>query len=334
MRFESQWSPAMVRAVRQLTPAVREFEIVPSTGVSDYSSGSHINVGVVANGQPEIRSYSLVGQHPVDGAYRIAVNFQKDSRGGSRYVWGLAPGGRISITNPQNLFELTIGFPHYLLIAGGIGVTPLVGMAERLANMDASFYMLYCGRSRADMAYLDQLDQLLGNRLQLAIKDEGSRADLAKVFAPLPAKSEVYFCGPMRMLEDARSIWSGLKRPAANFRFETFGSSGQFAREAFCVDVRDRGKTVRVPEDMTMLDALESAGVPIMSDCKRGECGLCVVDVLALGGQIDHRDVFLSQEEKREGGKICVCVSRVVHGSVTIDSGFRGTGVASKLGAT
>jgi vanillate O-demethylase ferredoxin subunit len=238
-------------------------------------------------------------------------------------MWRLAAGNSISISNPQNLFEFSFGRPHYLLLAGGIGITPLVGMAQCLMAIGASFQMLYCGRSFCEMAYLNELDQLLGSCLQLAIKDEGTRVDLHKVFQSLPADTEVYFCGPIHMLEAARSIWRDQNRPSERFRFETFGSSGQFPRESFNVHVHDLGRSVAVTENMTMLDALENAGIPIMSDCRRGECGLCLVDVVALEGQIDHRDVFLSDDQKQQGSKICTCVSRAVNGSITIDSGFR-----------
>ena len=328
MRFSLQWGQATVRAVTQLTPAIRQIEIVPSGGTVEYTVGSHINVAVLVNEQPELRSYSLVGQHAIGRAYKIAVKLQPDSRGGSRYMWGLAPGSRLEISSPQNLFELSSSRPHYMLIAGGIGITPIVSMAQRLVAQGASFELLYAARSRSDLAFVSELEYCIGPRLHVFVSGEGATLNFEEVFSGLPSGAEAYLCGPMRMLEVARHTWNSLGRPMADFRFETFGSSGRFPREAFEVIVRDRGLRVLVPPEWTMIDALLASGVEIMSDCMRGECGLCLVDVVGATGEIDHRDVFLSDEQKRAGKRVCVCVSRIVGGDVEIDTGFRLSGGA------
>ena len=323
MRYALQWGSGHVRAIHDLTPSIREFLLEPAGEVVPYGPGSHINLNLLVAGQPEVRSYSLVGEAPVGGTYRIAVHRQDAGRGGSRYLWSLTPGAALGMSAPANLFALTLGRPRYLLIAGGIGITPMLGMAALLQQAGADFRMIYAGRSRADMAYVTDLENLLGDRLQLCLSDGGTRLVFEQEFAALSADAEVYLCGPLRMLEEARRVWQRLCRPAANLRFETFGSSGLFAREPFNVYVRDFGQTVAVPNDRSMLDALNDAGIPVMSDCLRGECGLCLVDVLGTNGMLDHRDVFLSEEQKLEGRQLCACVSRVAGGSVTIDTGFR-----------
>ena len=322
MRYELEWGTGHIRATRDLTPTIRQFEIVPDDGVRPYSPGSHINVSVLIGDQQDFRSYSLVGEHATDGAYRIAVRRQDDGRGGSRYMSSLKPGARISLTQPQNFFELSMGTPHYLLVAGGIGITPMLGMALRLANSGASFRMLYAAHSREELAFAEELKHL-GDRLELGIAAEGKRINLEAELRALPTDSEVYLCGPLRMLDAARHIWQQLGRPASALRFETFGSSGRFARQSFEVEVRDLGRRVGVAENQSMLEALRDAGVDVISDCMRGECGLCMVDVLEVDGELDHRDVFLSDEQRAEQKQMCACVSRVAGRCVVIDTGYR-----------
>ena len=130
-------------------------------------------------------------------------------------------------------------------------------------------------------------------------------------------------CGPIGLLEAAQAAWRAGGRPPGRLRYETFGSSGRCPAEDFTVHVPRLGKQVLVPRGATMLDALEAAGVGVLWDCRRGECGLCAVEVLAVEGAIDHRDVFLSARQRGEGRKMCACVSRVAGGSVTIDPAYR-----------
>jgi vanillate O-demethylase ferredoxin subunit len=243
----------------------------------------------------------------------------------------LQPGDAVEITRPASHFELRFGAPEYLLIAGGIGVTPLVGMAQRLDAAGASLRMLYAGRSRAEMPFVDELSDLLGDRLTLHVSAEGTRMEAEHAFARLDEDADVYLCGPHGLQEAVRAAWRDAGRPPTNLRFETFASSGAYPNERFTVTVEDYGVDVEVPEDRSMLEALRAAGVEVMYDCLRGECGLCTVDVLAADCQMDHRDVFLSLEERAAQRKLCTCVSRVIRGSLTVDTGYRG---GSKRGST
>ncbi len=314
---------ARVRTTRHLTPLIRLLEIDPDGGAGPYSPGSHIDVTVHVAGQPEVRSYSLIGEGPSNGAYRIAVQRAANSRGGSRYMWTLAAGARLTISEPRNLFGLSIGCPEYLLVAGGIGITPILGMAYSLERTGGSFRLLYAGRCRAEMAFLEELEERLDRRLQVFVSEEDRRIDLDTEIGRLCPGAELYVCGPMRLLDAARRVWLAAGRPPAAFRFETFASSGAWPPEPFVVKVRDRGVAVTVLENQTVLTALQQAGVEIMSDCLRGECGLCAVDVIEAEGRLDHRDVFLGPDQKAAGKKLCACVSRAVGGAITIDTGFR-----------
>jgi len=323
MRFGPEWTPARLRRATDVAAGVRLFEIEPEGGPLPYAPGAHIRVTVVAGETPDSRSYSLVGAAAADGAYRIAVKRLADSRGGSAYLWSLAEGARLAVTAPANLFELTHGRPDYLLVAGGIGITPLVGMAEVLARRGARVRLAYAARRREEMAFLDQLSALLGERLSLHVSAEGRRLDLAAEIAALDPAGELYLCGPMRLQEAVRAAWADARRPATRLRSETFGSSGRFGAVPFLVRVPRLGLEVVVPENRTMLEALSEAGADLMYDCRRGECGLCALDVLAVDGALDHRDVFFSDAEKQENRKICACVSRAAGGAVVVDTADR-----------
>ncbi|MGO9360019.1 MAG: PDR/VanB family oxidoreductase [Xanthobacteraceae bacterium] len=321
MRFAQTWSFCTVQKVRDLTPQIREFTLLPDGGVEPYVVGSHLDVNVMIDGRPETRSYSLIGDAGPE-AYRVAVRLAADGRGGSRYMWSLQPGARLEISSPSNSFELDWTRSSYCLIAGGIGITPLVGIAATLQRRAAAFTLHYCATSRRDAAYLDDLAEKLGDRLQVHASDEGHRLDLDATIARLPADAMVILCGPLRLLDAARQSWSAAGRPASDLSYETFGSSGLLSTEAFRVRIRNSGAEIVVPPNRSMLDVLNEAGHEVMSDCRRGECGVCAIDVVALDGQIDHRDVFFSAHQRQENRKMCPCVSRA-HGVVTVDTAYR-----------
>jgi vanillate O-demethylase ferredoxin subunit len=307
---------------RAYLPNIREFTIVPDDGARPYEPGSHLNVVVMIDGQPDHRSYSLVGAG--DGScYRIAVRRHDDSRGGSRYMWTLREGARISVSDPHNLFAIEFGRPEYLLVAGGIGITPLVAMADALERAHANWRLIYVAKSRGDAAFLDELVAHFGARIDTRFSDEGRRLDLAGEIGKLREGAQLYLCGPLRLLDATRTEWSRTSKPMADLRFETFASGGLYAPESFHVKIPRLGVDIEVPADRTMLEALEQAGVEVMSDCRRGECGLCALEVTGVEGVVDHRDVFLSEHEKANNEKICACVSRVVGGSITVDTAYR-----------
>ncbi len=288
-----------------------------------YATGSHLDIAVEVDGLPDLRSYSLIGERPVDGAYRIAVKEIPDSRGGSVWVRALEPGKVVQISEPKSNFELQYGRSEYLLIAGGIGITPIFGMAHALERHGRPFRLLFAAHTREQMAFLDELSELLGDRLELFVSAERNRLDLGAEIERLHPDGELYLCGPLRLRDAALREWRERDRRADRLQFETFASGGAFAPEDFLVRVRDAGCDVRVRRNRTLLDALRDDGVDMMWDCLRGECGLCTATVIDVEGELDHRDVFLSEEEKEEGGAIVTCVSRAVGGAITIDTGFR-----------
>jgi ferredoxin len=219
---------------------------------------------------------------------------------------------------------LQYGRPEYLLIAGGIGITPMVGMAQALQRHGRPFRLLYAGRTRDQMPFVDDLRKLVGERLELFVSADGTRLDVGREIDRLDPEGEAYLCGPLRLRDAVQQAWQAQDRPAGRLQFETFASGGRFAPEEFVVRLADQhDHEVRVGRNRTLLGALQDDGVDMMWDCLRGECGLCAVRVVDTDAQIDHRDVFLSPEQHDGNEAIVTCVSRAVGGSLVIDTGFR-----------
>jgi ferredoxin-NADP reductase len=326
MKHIQMWQQATVVATEDVTPTVRQFLLRPVSGqATRWDAGAHLQVQVAVNGQLQMRHYSLVGSSD-SVHWRIAVKRMDGGRGGSAAMWTLQVGDALPVSGPHNHFALDLSAPAYLLIAGGIGITPLVAMAQRLAAQAATkgtpVRMLYGARTQDELAFADTLRDALGDRLQTFVAAHGENMDFAAEIAALPPKAQLYTCGPVPMLEAIRKAWLAAGRRLAELRFETFGSSGSFAAQAFRVQIPRHQLDIMVPADTTLLDALEQAGIDTISDCRRGECGLCTMDVLAVDGDMDHRDVFLSAHEKQQNTRMCVCVSRVV-GALTLDSAWR-----------
>lgn len=313
------WSPAEIVATRDLAPDVRLIEIAPAVPDGAASPGSHLQVVVPVGDRTDVRSYSVVETTP-EGAWRIAVKRMPHSRGGSAYMWRLAPGARLTVSRPRNHFELAVDRPAHLLIAGGIGVTPIYAMARALAAGGATLRMLYGVRAETDLVFADDLRARLGDRLAIFVGERGERMDLDAEIARLPPGGEAYVCGPIGLLEEAREAWARSGRPASQFRFETFGASGRHPTRAFTVAIPRLGREIEVGADETLLDALERNGVEMIHDCRRGECGLCALPILSVDGVVDHRDLFFSPEEHAANARLCTCVSRVAGGRITIDT--------------
>ncbi len=326
MKSSTLWRAARVESLRDITPTVREFTLRPQDGpdiTADWSPGSHIEVELLRDGRPIKRSYSLVGQ-PDGECFRIAVKRLDAGQGGSCAMWQLAVGDRLQVNGPRNHFGLDLNAPAYLLVAGGIGITPMLHMAQHLQARASRvpLRMVYGAHEAAELAYRPLLRALLGDAFAEFVGADGHHIDIASEIDALPPRGQMYVCGPVPMLDAVRRLWAASGRPVADLRYETFGSSGRFAPQPFRVEVPRQRIDIVVPADSSLMDALHAVGVQTLHDCRRGECGLCAVDVLALDGEIDHRDVFLSEHEKAGNQRICTCVSRVV-GSISIDSAYR-----------
>lgn len=305
------WQSATVVAVSDVAAEIRRIELEPSAP-KHAEPGSHIDLTVTIDGQQEKRSYSVV--ESIDGGNTLAITVFKAplSRGGSVFMHTLKPGDTLRITQPLQNFPLRVGAERYVLLAGGIGITAIMNMAAVLRNVKADYTLVYAGRSRPAMAYLQDLQDLHGDRLQVHIDDEGSTLEVNNLVGGLGLGTELYMCGPIRLMDAVRRNWTERELVLPNLRYETFGNSGWYDPEEFLVRIPRLGVEAKVGQGRSMLEALEDAGVDMMFDCRKGECGLCEVRILDLKGTVDHRDVFYSERQHHAAEKMCCCVSRAV----------------------
>ncbi|WP_375001111.1 PDR/VanB family oxidoreductase [Aeromicrobium sp. CTD01-1L150] len=321
------WADAEVVESVPVTDRVRRITLRRPAGPTrgrKAQPGTHIDVRVTTPKGEDVRSYSVVESSSDGSLVTISVMLAESSRGGSRHMHGLAVGDRIGCTQPLQNFELRHGADSYVLLAGGIGITAVIEMGRVLHRLGQDYRFVYVGRSREQMAYLDELAELHGDRLQLCVDDEGTSLDVDALVSGLPerGRTEVYVCGPIRLMDAVRRSWLDRGRSIADLRFETFGSSGWFEPEPFEVAIPELGVRTVVESDSSLLEALAAAGADMMYDCRKGECGLCEVRISGLQGRVDHRDVFLSDEEKATDASVCICVSRVA----AAEDAERGTG--------
>ncbi|MCB1406264.1 MAG: cytochrome P450/oxidoreductase [Rhodobacteraceae bacterium] len=272
----------------------------------NWSPGAHVELVVGAYD----RKYSLCG-NPRDGGYTLAILREDTGRGGSRHIHDVVtPGMALKLRGPSNLFRLDEGAAAYLLIAGGIGITPILTMADRLKALGRPYAIHYAGRSRATMAFVDRLTRDHGGALHLYPADTGARCDLAGLVAALPETGQIYACGPGRMITALEDLTAD--RPEGTLHFEHFSSPGAGLdpehETAFEVDLADSGLSLTVGADTTLLDALKSAGIDVASDCCEGLCGSC--EVAVLDGDIDHRDKVLTRAERAGNTRMMTCCSR------------------------
>lgn len=309
MTTPPRWHEAEIEEIRPAATSIAHIT-VRTPFAAQAQPGSHIEVRLVVDGATTTRSYSVATA--TARSVELGVFRAEASRGGSIAMGRLRAGDRLQITAPLQNFPLRLGAARYVILAGGIGITAVKAMASRLRRAGADYRVVYAGRDRPAMAFVDDLVHEHGEHLTLHIRAEGGSLDVRRLVGSIDAETELYMCGPIRLMDAVRREWLQAGLPSPNLRYETFGNSGWYDPEPFVVTVPRLGIRADVPAEMSMLDALERAGADMMSDCRKGECGLCEVRVLGLEGAIDHRDVFYSERQKDASGKLCCCVSRVI----------------------
>ena len=287
------------------TDRIRRITLGSSTDapLPPFEPGAHIKIALPDGGE---RAYSLVAFAPEEARtptrYVLGVLLEAKSAGGSRHMHGLRPGDVVSAAPPQNDFALAPDGGAALLIAGGVGVTPLISMAAALVASGRPFEIRYAARSRSQLAFAAELGAICGDRLTLHCDDEPeTRFDLAATIAASAPERQIYVCGPKGMIEAVREAALARGFAKERIRFELFQNPGAPAGGdtvdgAFEVEVKSTGQVVEVPADKTIIEALEAAGVDLIYDCQRGDCGICRTEVL--DGAPDHRDVVLTDAEK------------------------------------
>lgn len=270
-----------------------------------WTPGAHVDLLLT----PELtRQYSLCGSTADRASWRIAVLLDEGGRGGSRHVHAsLQPGTRVRVRGPRNNFPLAAS-GRYVFVAGGIGITPLLPMIAEAEAAGAEWRLHYGGRRRQSMAFLDELEQY-GESVQVWPEDERGMLDLDAILGTPQPGTLVYTCGPEGLLQavEARcAAW-----PAGSLHVERFAAKPVDApveSTSFEVVCQRSGITVTVPEDKTILEVVQDAGVAALSSCLEGVCGTCETAVVE--GEPDHRDSLLTEDEKAAGEYMMICVSR------------------------
>lgn len=281
-----------------------------------WAPGAHVAVTLPSG---VVRQYSLCGASEDAYSYTIAVFLVGDGRGGSREIHErLRIGDVLDVGEPRNNFALSEA-QDYLFLAGGIGITPILAMIEHLQRrpVPPSWRLVYGGRSRAAMAFLDRLTDF--DRIGVVAQDQSGLPDIAAALADCPPGTAVYCCGPPPMITAVADACAG--RPELTLHVERFTTAASEApvparAGAFDVELVRSGITVKVSEDTTVLDAVLEVRPDAAYSCGAGFCGTCETKVLA--GEVDHRDDLLSEEERAANATMMICVSRSRNGGKLI----------------
>lgn len=317
----------VVSGIRELTPRIREYCLTSRDGsaLPPYQAGAHIEIYLNLESGPVTRHYSLVGGAATENdppeTYRIAV-LRTDRPTGSAYIHQrFAVGVAVKISHPKSHFPLLPAVGKTLLLAGGIGITPVFGMLRSLVRRNRAFEIVYSCRDQKSFAYGAEVTRLAGSKATFHCSGEGAgRLDIEALLSRQPEGTVAYVCGPRGMIEATQRAAESLGWDPIRVRSELFAAGSAEDDCAFDVELRRSGRSIRVGRETTILDALTCAGVDALSDCRRGECGVCPLKVIETDGPIDHRDRFLSAEERERGDMLCICVSRI-HGShLTLDA--------------
>ena len=313
-----------VAEVRALTSHVTAFRLRHPDGapLPAWQAGAHVKVRVEIEGKADWRHYSLIrtgaGEDPAE--YFIAVRREADGRGGSLFMHQLKAGAKLQVSLPVDAFRLDPAHDDVLLIAGGIGITPLISMATALREAGKHYALHYCGRSLDQLALVPELQAGAADALTL-YADDGSarRLDLRALLAASEPSQALYTCGPKGMIDAVRDIALELGWQIDHIHYELFVEAAAEAGDhAFEIELAQSGTRLQVAADQTILDAMIDAGLDPMFDCKRGECGVCAVPVLS--GAIEHRDNCLSASEHAAGNVIQICISRAKGSCLVLDA--------------
>jgi ferredoxin-NADP reductase len=253
-----------------------------------------------------VRQYSLCGDPNDNSVMRVAVLREPDGRGGSQHVHDvLVAGQQIEVQGPRNHFAL-VEAKRYLFVAGGIGITPILPMIAEVAARGRDWRLVYGGRTRSSMAFLEELTSRYPGKVEIRPQDETGLLDVPALLAEADDDTAIYCCGPeplLAVVEQHRTVGSLHVE-----RFAPKAGADDGPRQEFEVELAQTGAVLTVPADQSILEVVERAGVPVLSSCREGTCGTCETVVLA--GTPDHRDSLLTDEERAANDIMMICVSR------------------------
>jgi ferredoxin-NADP reductase len=299
------------------TPFVRSLVFGVEGGAApQWQAGAHIRVSVPNGGD---RPYSLMALPDLpEGALALGVLREQQSTGGSQFMHALKVGDVVTATEPVNNFRLHAGGSAAILFAGGIGITPILSMAAELKARGIAHRVHYSGRAQGLLAFLPQLRAICNDALSVHYDNDESRLDIAAALERVQDDSHIYVCGPAGMIEAVKAAALARGVPTQAIHYELFNAQASASPNTpFDVELRSTGQVVRVVADQTIIQALEQAGLDVLYDCQRGDCGICQCGVIS--GIPDHRDVILSDNEKASNKVIQICVSRAKSERLVLD---------------
>jgi ferredoxin-NADP reductase/nitrite reductase/ring-hydroxylating ferredoxin subunit len=307
-----------VRRKFQTAAGVAAFELAPITGVlPTFQPGAHIDVHL-PNGL--VRQYSITNGPGETSYYRLGVKLEPDSTGGSACLHStVREGDVLAISEPRNNFPLRRDSMHTILLAGGIGITPLLAMAQALDRMSLPFELHCFAQSAEHIAFGDVVDGLGASAVRhLGLPPDETVTEIRRLVAAHDEFTHLYVCGPGPMLEAARREAAAAGWPDDHVHFEYFKNTTEIDDSStFEVALARSALTVTVPSGSTILDVLRESGVPLPSSCEQGACGTCVATVLE--GEPDHQDVYLNDSDHQAGDRIMTCVSRALSDRLVLD---------------
>lgn len=292
--------------------SVRMTRIESDDPLPAWEPGAHIDV-YVPDGTT--RQYSLCGDPDDLSSWQIAVLREPEGRGGSAYIHDeLRVGDRLLVTRPKNNFLLEDA-PYHVLIAGGVGITPMMAMAEHLARQGRSFHLTYGGRTAGSMAFRARLSAL-GDRVTFLAEDRDGRPDLEALVKDLPQGGLIYVCGPVSLLRAVQAAVDAVHGVDQDLvRFELFSRAGVEPVETEALDadnyelvLAESGHTLRLAPEANILEVVLALGVEVENDCRDGICGSCITPIRS--GTVDHRDLVLTKKEQAAMDRMLICVSR------------------------
>jgi len=279
-----------------------------------FTAGAHLDLHL---GNDLVRPYSLCSDPADRYHYQLGILKSAQSQGGSRAAHALQPGDDVRVSTPRNLFTLEPNAAHSLLIGGGIGITPMLAMAATLYAAGRSFSLHYCARNRQQAAFVDMLEHApYARHIRLYFSDE-QRLALTPTLTDVPENTHVYVCGPPRLMTAVTEQAIALGYCHDRLHQECFAAEVAMQGAAFDVTLASSGAKVRVAENQSIVEALAQAGLKVCVSCKQGICGSCLTDVLE--GEPDHRDSYLTDEEKAANNLILLCCSRAKSAQLVLD---------------
>ena len=308
-----------VEKISQQSSHIKSFRLISNNNdlLPEFDPGAHLQISLNLNNKKTIRHYSILS-HPDDRShYEIAVLENPLGLGGSIYMHNqIGEGDTLHCSAPKNEFPLANTSAHNILIAGGIGITPMLSMLQKFVCQNKSVEIHYTAKHQSDLVFTDRITNLsTSNSHYYTSSNQNSRLDLKALLATPKKDTHIYVCGPVRMINAVRELGELYGWPTEQIHFESFGSQPTAQDTDIEIYLAKSSKNIIVPANKTILDYLLEQNIDIPHQCKRGECGMCTTTVLE--GTADHRDLCLNQDERKKS--MCLCVSRSKRGTLILD---------------